>query len=255
MSTLSHVQTRSLIESLCEMWDKAIESDFVGREELDESRVVAIHTTAHHATRMARAILLVDEQLDGIESVPIARSILECAITAGWLLLTPESGHLLIQEGARARKAAIEELIEQGDDDPGPGYQQALDALSAYKEQGLEGGSHVKARSQTFTGGAQLYSIYRAFSGRSHTGLGVMDFYVHESPEVTLGMSFDPHATDDAKEATLGVAAICLVLAMYADELARRKPHRTTQLERAAKKLGMTMAFTRPDGTSLPPRT
>lgn len=253
MSVPSHAQVRSLIESLCRLWDERSRSPFEGRPDLDESRIVAIHTTAHHATRMARANLLLDAQLDGIESVPIARSIVESAITVGWLLLTPDSGHLLIKEGARSRKTAIEDLIAQGDE-PGPGYQQAVATLSEYEERGLTGGSHVKSRSDAFAGGAQLYSIYRALSGRSHAGLGIMDFYVAEDPGSKMGIAFVPGSVDDAKESTLGVSAICLVLAMYADDLARQRPQRTTQLRRAAKKLGMKMEFVRPDGTSLPPR-
>ncbi len=255
MSNLSHSQIRALIESLCDLWDSTVRADFEARAELDHPRTVAIHTTAHHATRMARAILLVDEGTSGIEIVPLARSILESAITAGWLLLTPDSGDLLVREGARTRKAALEDLIERGDNESTPGYEQAIRTLDEYETRGLTGGSHVQARSKSFRGGAQLYSIYRAFSGRSHAGLGVMDFYVADHPASDIGMAFNPDAIDDSKNATLAVSAISLVLAMYADELARRRPHRTTQLTRAAKKLGMKLEFTRPDGTSLPKRT
>lgn len=253
MSTLSHREIRNLIESLCRMWDASTRSDYEGRAELDEERAVAIHTTAHHATRMARALLLVDEQLDGIEGVPLARSVLESAITAVWLLLTPDSGHLIVREGAKARKVALEDLIAQGEE-AGPGYEQAVVTLDYYQEQGLSGASHLLQRSRAFQGGDQLYSIYRAFSGRSHPGVGIMDFYVVENPASDIGMSFNPDAVDDAREATLGVTAHCLLLALYADELARRKPHRTTQLEKAAKKLGMTLELVRADGTSLPDR-
>jgi len=235
------------------MWDATIRADYEARSELDEERVIALHTTAHHATRMARALLLVDAELDGIEGIPLARSILESAITAQWLLLTPSSGHLMIREGAKTRKAAIQELIAQGEE-PGPAYDQALGTLDFYNEQGLSGASHLLSRSQSFVGGDQLYSIYRAFSGRSHPGVGVMDFYLVETADSEIGVAFEPDAVDDSKDATLGAAAVSLVLTLYADELARKKPHRTTQLRKAAKKLGVKLLVLRPDGTTLPTR-
>ncbi|WP_344785150.1 hypothetical protein [Microbacterium kribbense] len=47
---------------------------------------------------------------------------------------------------------------------------------------------------------------------------------------------------------------MALILALQSDELAREKPHRTTQLKTAAKRIGMSLDITRPDGTALAPR-
>ncbi|GAA3776546.1 hypothetical protein GCM10022240_30060 [Microbacterium kribbense] len=64
----------------------------------------------------------------------------------------------------------------------------------------------------------------------------------------------NPRAASDTREATFSVAAVALILALQSDELAREKPHRTTQLKTAAKRIGMSLDITRPDGTALAPR-
>lgn len=253
MADLSHTQVRDLITSLSDMWDAAIQGEYTGRDDIDEARVVAIHTTTHHAVKMSRALLKVDSPDAGIESVIIARTILECAITSIWLLLTPDSGHLLIRDGAQSRKAALKELIAQGEDGS-PGYEQAMDIGEFYDEKGLRGGANIQDRCRSFRGGDHLYVVYRAFSARSHPGLGISDFYVEEDPNSEIGMVFIPDATDDARDATIGVAATALILALQADELARRKPHRTTQIKKAALRLGINIEFVRPDGSTLAER-
>lgn len=69
-----------------------------------------------------------------------------------------------------------------------------------------------------------------------------------------IGMSFDPDVEDDAGEATLGATTHCLLLPCTQMNLHAGEPRRTTQLDIAAKKLGMPLKIVRPDGTSLPDR-
>jgi hypothetical protein len=67
-------------------------------------------------------------------------------------------------------------------------------------------------------------------------------------------LSFDRDAVNSARVSLLGVTASMLLLAINADEMARRHPHRTTQIRKAAKRLGITTRIVGADGTELPER-
>lgn len=249
---------RQIILDLCVLWEQS-KSTTIFREGIDEERAIAITTQAHHAVRMARAVLILDGFSSGIEMVPSVRLIMECGVTAAWLLLTPGSGHALKRDGAENRKKAIEHLMrvdrEYGEaavEGVGPGYRQALRALEE-----LEGAEGPKSfifeqRCKALYDGEGLYVLYRVLSAESHAGLGIEDYYLVEDPDSPIGISFDPDAPNEFRVSVLGIAAAMLFLALNAEDHARVKPRHSTQLRRAAKRIGVPVDIRRKDGSGLP---
>lgn len=249
---------RGVIESLITLWEKNLGTEVIYREELGADRAVAITTQAHHAVRMSRAVLLIDSVSDGIEMLPSVRLVMECGVTAAWLLLTPGSENALLRDGAENRKKAVEHLMrvdgEEGDTSVSPGLEQARKVLDE-----LEGADGPKSfvfqqRCETLAGGGGLYVLYRALSAHSHAGMGITDFYIEEDPNSPISISMTPNADNDLRASHLSIAAAMLFLALNADELARLKPRHTTQLRKAAKKLGVPSRILGCNGTELPER-
>lgn len=251
---LTESQLRKLIADLCDLWDRdADEALAEYRSDVEPDRIVSIRTLVHHAVRTARALLVVDSATSGIEVVPLARLVFECAVTAAWLLVTPGSGRALIHEGARQRKAALDLLSKMGHD-RGPAYPQAERTLAELENVGGSISFQMSERCRGLHDGNNLYAVYRAMSAQSHAGLGVVDFYVVDEPSSQVGLAFAPYATSEIRRSELGIAACFLLLAVNADEIARAKPRRTTQIRKAAKRLGVGVRIVRADGSELPGR-
>lgn len=244
---------RREIEALCNLWDNAIPGTVDYRGELDCARAVGIRTHTHHAVRASRAVLQLDLTTTGIELVPLVRLIMECAVTAAWLLLTPRSGHALIRDGASQRLKALNTLTKLGEE-PGPAKEQAEIALAELEDAEGPRSFAFEQRCLRLDGGDSLYLTYRVFSAESHSGMGVADFYSVATETSPIGIVFNPTAVSSVRVPTIGMAACMLLLAINADELARAKPTHTTQIGKAAKRLGVGTRIVASDGTELPPR-
>ena len=246
-------KVRQVMETLCDLWDAAPPGTVEYRGELDAARAIGIRTHAHHAVRASRAVLHLDLTTAGIELVPLVRLIMECAVTAAWLLLIPGSGHALIRDGAAQRLKALNLLTTFGEE-PGPAKAQAEVAHADLEDASGPRSFAFEQRCQRLDGGERLYLTYRAFSAESHSGMGIADFYSVETRSSPIGIVFNPRATSSVRASTIGIAACMLLLALNADELARPKPTHTTQIKKAAKRLGVGTRIVASDGTELPPR-
>lgn len=246
-------ETRKVIETLCDLWDGIALGKTDYRGELDSARAIGIRTHAHHTVRAARAVLQLDSTTTGIEIVPLVRLIMECAVTAAWLLLTPGSGEALIRDGAKQRLKALRTLMIFGEE-PGPATTQAEAVLAQLENPSTPQSFAFEQRCKRLEGGDRLYLTYRAFSAESHSGMGIADFYSVATNISPIGLAFNPEAASSVRAPTIGIAACMLLLAINADELARAKPTITTQIEKAAKRLGVGTKITAADGTELPPR-
>ncbi|WJL95870.1 hypothetical protein QSU92_01185 [Microbacterium sp. ET2] len=243
---------RRVLSDLCDLWEKSADDERRFRAEVDLAQATSIHTHAHHAVRLGRAILALDEGRFGAEMVPLVRFLLECGVTAAWLLLTPGSGQTLIRDGADSRRKALVELAELGEE-VNPGYDQALEALAHLED--ASKAYQVKHRCESLIEGKRLYVLYRVLSAESHAGMGVADLYTVSMDDSPIGIAFDDAPRFSTRASTLGIAACMLLLAINADELARIKPRRTTQIAKLAKRLGVGTRIVRADGSELPPRT
>lgn len=177
---------RRVIDELCELWDVEPETTPSYRPEVDVHRAVAITTQTHHAVRMARTVLLIDDNTTGIEMVPSVRLVLECAVTAAWLLVNPGSGHTLLRDGADQRKKALDHIRELGED-TSPGYEQSLGTLKALE--GVEGARSFifKQRCDSLIGGDGIYVLFRVLSAESHAGMGVSNYFCHNDTQSPIG--------------------------------------------------------------------
>ncbi|MCU1482927.1 MAG: hypothetical protein JWQ19_3713 [Subtercola sp.] len=238
---------------LCDLWDNAAPGTIEYRSDLDAPRAVAIRTQTHHAVRVSRAVLQLSHTTTGIELVPLVRLVMECAVTAAWLLLTPGSGQALIRDGASQRLKALAGITKLGED-PGPAKEQAEDALAQLENAKAPRSFAFEQRCLRLEGGQRIYLTYRAFSAESHSGMGIADFYSVATPASPIGVVFNPDASSSVRTPTLGVAACMLLLAINADEIARAKPTHSTQITKAAKRLGVGTRIVASDGTELPPR-
>lgn len=246
---------RKAIDGLCTTWDRAAyEPERIYRQEVDERRAIAIHTHAHHAVRLARALRTLDEAEYSNEMIPLVRQIFEDGVTAAWLLITPGSGDILIKNGTSQRKKAQEHMIKLGHtDEDSPGYKQSISILDLMED--VPSSYQFEQRCLALHSGSDLYLTYRTLSIGTHAGIGIADYYSVESADSPIGVEFDPSPIFDARTAHLGIAGCLLLLAINADEKARAKPHRTTQIERAAKLLGVDTAIRRSDGTTFGERS
>lgn len=102
--------------------------------------------------------------------------------------------------------------------------------------------------------GEGLYVRYRVLSAESRAGLGIEDYYLAEDPESSIGISFDPRASNEFWVSALGIGPPMLSLTLNADERGWAKPRHFTQLRNAAIKLGLPVEIRRKDGSGLPER-
>lgn len=241
------------METLCDLWDNAAPGTILYRGDLDAARAVAIRTHAHHAVRVSRAVLQLSHTTTGIELVPLVRLVMECAVTAAWLLLTPGSGQALIRDGASQRLKALNAITRMGQE-VGPSREQAESALAQLEDAEGPRSFAFEQRCLRLEGGERLYLTYRAFSAESHSGMGIADFYSLAVEQSPIGLAFNPEASSSVRTPTMGIAGCMLLLAINADENARAKPTHTTQIEKAAKRLGIGTRIVASDGTELPAR-
>lgn len=241
------------MKTLCDAWDNAAPGTVQYRGELDAARAVAILTHTHHAVRVSRAVLQLSHTTTGIELVPLVRLVMECAVTAAWLLLTPGSGRALIRDGASQRLKALNGITQLGED-PGPSKEQAEVALAQLEDAKGPRSFAFEQRCLRLDGGERLYLTYRVFSAESHSGMGIADFYSLAVAPSPIGLAFNPEASSSVRTPTIGIAGCMLLLAINADEIARAKPTHTTQIEKAAKRLGVGTRIVASDGTEMPAR-
>lgn len=243
---------RQVMDELCTMWDSVAPGTTTYRGDLDAIRAVGIRAHAHHAVRVARVLLNLDLERSGVELVPLVRLVMECGVTAAWLLLTPESSAALMRDGATQRRKALQQILLLGDD-PGPALAQAEETLTQIRNSPNTGSFAFEQRCLRLDGGDRLYLTYRVFSALSHSGLGVADIYVVEQESSPIGLAFNPHPSNDIREATIGTAACMLLLALNAHDIARATPTEREEIARAASVLGVGVRIVASDGTEATP--
>jgi len=252
-NSLDQASIREIIASLCNVWEKDNSGGADFRGELGPARAVAIHTHAHHAVRMARTLLIVDDATEGAETAPIVRLILECAVTAAWLLLTDGSGESMIRKGSEERKKALQEIAGLGMD-VDLSLQEALAKIDELEEAGVSKAWVFEQHCKALQDGGTVYALYRVLSAESHAGLRIADLYCVADEHNPIGVTFAGDLPDEARVSSLGIAASLLFVAINADEIARARPHRTTQLAKIARKLGVGTRIMGANGFEFPPR-
>jgi hypothetical protein len=250
---LDRAAIRSIIASMCELWEKDEGAGGNFRAELDAARAVAIHTHAHHAVRMSRALLVLDDASDGAEVAPIIRLILECGVTAAWLLLTDGSGQSMIKAGSTKRRTALITIAKLGWD-VNESLIESEATIADLDKAGVVARDIFEQYCNALHSGTTLYALYRVFSAESHAGMRIADLYTVTDDQSPIGVAFAANLPDEARKSALGIAASLLFVAINADEIARAKPRRSTQLGKIAKRLGVSVRIVGANGFEHPHR-
>jgi len=148
-----------------------------------------------HAIGLTRAVLVLADSGLRIESVPLVRLTMECAVTAVWLTMVSGSGkasyHRATVDFKNLNLALLK--IENGPADHEADVKMIdaeIETLETFRQK--EAKSFLD-RCASVDSGVWLYAYYRLFSKTSHGGANLNDEYlqtVEHSREAPLGLAF-----------------------------------------------------------------
>ncbi|WP_133161177.1 hypothetical protein [Microterricola pindariensis] len=155
--------------------------------------------------------MILDDATTGAEVVPVVRMILECAVTAAWLLVAEGSGGAMVMKGSEQRTTALKDIGKRGMDVQ-ESLQEVSDKIDELVGAGVASTGWVfQQRCEALSGGAMIYTLYRVFSAESHAGLRVADLYCVTDDASPIGVAFAADLPDEDRTATLGIAASLLL--------------------------------------------
>jgi hypothetical protein len=142
-----------------------------------DAKLHAVNGMSSHAFRLAEtAIHLVRIDL-ALESAPVVRLALECALTAMWTALVPDGVEAMLNEDFRSRRNIATTLRDT------PAWVQAGLDVPHPSDEDYDTSSTAQARrfnqlcDDLIPGGSELYSYYRLLSWFSHPTNYIIDRY------------------------------------------------------------------------------
>ncbi len=244
---------RAIIRKLLTIWDTETNRTTVElRTDIDFQVTVLVRGLAAHAADCARGVLTLYEASQPVAAVPVIRSLMEDAVTAGWVLVVPEGWKALVSEGSRTRAAVLREAMAANT--------KWADATSEarrqeYAEQvkvlGAAPASYKKfeQRLRALEGTDDMYMIYRYLSGLSHASAETVDLYTAPAPESPLQVRYRRQAAHSMAANLLSSAASSLLHALIAWDMTQvGRPHRAS-LDTVASELGVSNEW-RPKASS-----
>lgn len=227
---------------LLDLWELRKTRRLKPRDGLHHSNAVQIWTFAHHAARLSRAVLTLHDAGMDLESMPLIRQTLECAMNAAWLLVTEDGGVALSAVDTRNRRVMYREVTELGLAD----LSEVLRRVDEEEARNAQTVTHTRSfeeRCGAVAGGKQIYALWRTLSLYSHATSSIADAYLASVPETDdapLGVAFLWETNWDQEETYMRVQALMLLLAQIAADDALAKPIHRTQLAKARRRLGVT---------------
>ena len=252
----------SMLKRLLDLWrDPALIAFTVPILESRVERGIFALGEAEHAAGMTDAILLLVEKEMFVQTAPLVRLTLECAVTGAWFAVTPGSGTAGTKDAARAR-AVLDIAMEDLADPAGRVARERTRSVA--KSQGttkskvsgeksstskVDGeASHFEQRAESLAGGDWFYPYYRLLSEYSHGGAALLEHYgrpVDAVPSNPLGLEYDPKREWELAAIAMGVQAVALITALKAwDDLAPEHPMRD-RLDSIAEEMGTTVILNR----------
>lgn len=183
---------------------------------------ITIHIMAHHSVVLSEAILLLTSAKMNLQSVPLIRLTVECAVTAAWLSVTPNAGKAAYHERARNRLETIKAYFQDPQYRDDELLTDATEELKDWSEHKSNAAKFIEKRCGQLSGGNQIYVIYRLMSASSHAGIGLTDHYlkeVEETKENPYGVSLLPSPDYPSAEVSLAhqIGMLALVLTAWDD--------------------------------------
>jgi hypothetical protein len=236
-------EIRGLISRLVRSWDRERGRGFNMKIEYAKAAGPMIWSLTHHTTRLSKTICDLSRTDDMLVAVPLIRLCIDNAMTAAWLAVDQQAAEALIHEGLRQRKNAVDGLVKAGAEGfDADELKKAADELDRFEPRKLAEGQHVEPRMKAIKNGQQSYSLYRIASSFSHAGMTLADSYLQAIPasaDAPLGLALAPDNKLDHVEAWLGTTASMLTLAMSAYNMIDADGRQKSQVDRAAKQIGM----------------
>ncbi|WP_295125941.1 DUF5677 domain-containing protein [uncultured Leifsonia sp.] len=217
---------------------------------LDRSASRALSTLAHvdHAANLADAISTLVTRNMLVQAVPLLRLTMECAVTAAWFAVTPNSGRAAGLEGAKERLKLARGLARLSGADASDVIedleQNVRDESEAYSAEAHK----FEQRALSLAGMDWLYVGYRELSGYSHAGTPLMDHYLRpaeRTADAPLGVTYSPENEFAVAEQVFQLHPLLMHLALTAwDTIAVEHPMRDS-LREVAETLGVSPTIQR----------
>jgi hypothetical protein len=222
----------NVLRQLVSIWDGVVETEVPVLEDGDWERGLSARVQIQHAVGLTRAVLVLADSGLRIESVPLVRMTMECAVTAVWLSITSGSGKASFHRSTvdfKNLNLALLKIENGSADDEGD-----INMIDAEIEK-LELFRQTEAKSfldrcASVDSGVWLYAYYRLFSKTSHGGANLNDEYlqtVEHSEEAPLGLAFKDQQVFALWPIVLGFQVTMLFNALQAwDRVSQTHPRK-----------------------------
>ena len=221
-----------VLRQLVSLWEDISETEVPVLEDGDWERGVSARVQVEHAVGLTRAVLTLAETGLRIESLPLIRMTMECAVTAVWLTIASGSGKASYSKATVDFKNLTLALIKMGKgeahSDPDIKMIDAeIESLVSFRQKEAKNFLH---RCDFVDSGVWLYAYYRLFSKTSHGGANLNDEYlqkVEHSESAPLGLAFKDPQDFALWPAALGFQVTMLFNALQAwDRISPTHPRR-----------------------------
>lgn len=226
-------RSADVLKQLLVIWDEVSETEVPVLEDGDWERGVSARVQVEHAVGLTRAVLVLAEAGLRIESVPLVRMTMECAVTAVWLTIASGSGKASYYKAAVDFKNLNLALLnianpEVADDPDIKKFEADIESLELFRQK--EAGNFLD-RCASVDSGVWLYAYYRLFSKTSHGGANLNDEYLQEiehSESAPLGLAFKDQQEFALWPVVLGFQVTMLFNALQAwDRISHTRPRKT----------------------------
>lgn len=207
---------------------------------------ITIYIMAKHSIALSESVLALTSQNMFLQSVPIMRLTMECAVTAAWLSVTPNAGNAARHEDARNRLATIKSIFEDPEQIVDELLADATSAESELSEHKTDAARNFERRCKLIAGGEKIYVLYRNLSAHSHAGIRLTDRYLAKA-EKTAENPYGVHLLENINyplaDADLAQQVGMLALALTAwDNIQKTHPCREV-LQTIAKDFGFGLGI------------
>jgi hypothetical protein len=236
---------RAVIRQLIALWDANVDLQSIERDpEVPAEVLVIVRGIVAHAVDCARGVLTLYQASQPVAAAPLIRTVMEDAITAGWVLVIPEGWKQLVSNGSRTRALVLAEALLQDPDD-----ERTEARRQEYEEQVKQLGKPTRAftsfeqRLNAIEGTGSMYSVYRYLSALTHAGAETANLYTVPNPDSPYQTSYRTYAAHPMAGLLLLSAASSLLHALTAWDDARKGHPNRDALNAIAAELGIDNAW------------
>lgn len=243
-NTLTTDDMRERLDELVGLWFSTLGS---AKVEHRDNPIVPMTVYAHvaHVHTLARAIRHLDAAGERIATIPLARQVLECTVTAVWAETFNERAAFILQhELAKNRIATLNDFVTSKLENDASVLDKWAGYLDELESVAKERAGSFYARAEELEGMLSTYAMYRFYSSFSHAGGSVVDLYVESVPvsdTAPHGIALIAESKEWAHEGTIYQLLGHVLLAATAwDKMTVGNPNQT-RLEEIATEIGLSV--------------